>query len=257
MGGDAWIVCDGPLEACWTEALAASISSLTAKAVAAELAGSSKVAVRILIETDALGHASPATVGRLGVVCLPSFREDANQAIERARAFCGRHLHGSMKDAVDACLQQYCPLDAALAVASKVDAWLDRGGAYPFSDTATSSPSEDDMRRTQGFATLVCALLEKDVDSTDLVAVRVAVAWALAWGVLGRALACGETDDVQEPVHKDCSAWLHEHVNAGDDKRIEEACAGPAPRPDLQSSLLVGSATSEGGAEACGSNPQK
>ena len=90
------------------------------------------------------------------------------------------------------------------------------------------------MRRTQGFATLVCALLEKDVDSTDLVAVRVAVAWALAWGVLGRALACGETDDVQEPIHEDCSAWLHEHVNAGDDKRIEEACSGPAPRPDLQ-----------------------
>ena len=63
VGGDAWIVCDGPLEACWTEALAASISSLTAKAVAAELAGSSKVAVRILIETDQLGHASPATRG--------------------------------------------------------------------------------------------------------------------------------------------------------------------------------------------------
>ena len=56
VGGDAWIGCDGPLEACWTEALAASISTLTAKAVAAELAGSSKVAVRILIETDALGR---------------------------------------------------------------------------------------------------------------------------------------------------------------------------------------------------------
>ena len=84
-------------------------------------------------------------------------------------------------------------LDAALAVASKVDAWLDRGGAYPFSDTAASSPSEDDMRRTQGFASLVCALLGNDVDPTDMISVRVAIAWALAWGVLGRALACGET----------------------------------------------------------------
>jgi hypothetical protein len=202
--------------------------------VAAELAGSSKVAVRILIETDALGHASPATVGRLGVVCLPSFREDANQAMERARAFCSRNLRGPTKDAVDACLQEYCPLDAALAVASKTDAWLDRGGAYPFSGTAASSPSEDDMRRTQGFASLVCALLGNDVDPSDSIGVRVAVAWALAWGVLGRALACGETDDIAEPIDKDCSAWLHEHVNAGDDKRIEEACAGPAPRPDLQ-----------------------
>ena len=136
-----------------------------------------------------------------------------------------------------------------LAVASKVDAWLDRGGAYPFSDTATSSPSEDDMRRTQGFATLVCALLEKDVDSTDLVAVRVAVAWALAWGVLGRALACGETDDVQEPIHKDCSAWLHEHVNAGDDKRIEEALfrAGAAAGPPDVRAVVGSRRPQEGG----------
>ena len=240
-GGDAWIVCDGPLEACWTEALAAAVSSLTSKAIATELAGASPVAVRVLIETDQLGHASPATVGRLGVVCVPSFRRDATAAADRARAFCAKHLQGAdarLVAVLDACLQSadHCPLDGALAVASNVDTWLDRGGAYPFPNEAEAAHSDDDARRTQGFAALLCALLGAGVDGDDAdIAVRVAVAWALAWGVLGRALACGdgEADDGEAPVSSDASAWLRTHTRASDNERIDQACAGPAPRPDL------------------------
>ena len=210
-GAGAWIVIDGPLEACWTEALAAAVDRCSR----------GEHAPTLIVETDALTHASPATVGRLGVVWLKGFREGGpNISSNFARAYFRQkaNLDERLLEALDAFLtSDACPLEDALERAAN------RKG----------DDDDDDARRLRAFCVLTTALLAPragaDVNPRDAsAAAPVACAWALAWGVLGLAMA--------SPKERDATiAWLRGKFSLfGNSTAVRDACSGLAPRPDLQ-----------------------
>ena len=247
-GGDTWIVLDGPVEGHWTEDFTVQLDRSAARADH----GASPV--RFLVECDDLAASSPSTVARLAVVYVAPFSQPSEScpapAAARALAWCETRLRRPLENAgrarVYAALEAWlqdddCPLDAALALARKLDEHRYCGFAYPVDErfdepapeTPTRSPfrsgaGDDDARRLDAFGKLLAALLlpacgaDLDASDEDLAesapdAARCACAWALGWGVFGTTLCLAESEPAAaRHLAGDVTRWLR--ARFGDDR---------------------------------------
>ncbi|KAK7254865.1 hypothetical protein SO694_00135063, partial [Aureococcus anophagefferens] len=272
-GGDAWVVLDGNVERHWTEDLTVQLDRIADRADHG--ASPRRAACRVLLETDALADSSPSMVSRVGVVHLCGFSlpyEGCDKpCAKRAAAWVARNLRPKLSgtatlvavaDALDDLLED-CPLDDAIGLARRLDERRYFGFEYAleakFDDDAPELPqhssarwgaADDDARRLHACLVLVAALLLPSAGSDleiigDDAAVaagaakiaKCALAWGLAWGVLGTTLALGESEPgLARHLAGDAARWLRKAFG-GDalekDAPLWGACAGRAPRPDL------------------------
>ncbi|KAH8061824.1 dynein light chain binding protein [Aureococcus anophagefferens] len=244
-GGDAWVVLDGNVERHWTEDLTVQLDRIADRADHG--ASPRRAACRVLLETDALADSSPSMVSRVGVVHLCGFSlpyEGCDKpCAKRAAAWVARNLRPKLSgtatlvavaDALDDLLED-CPLDDAIGLARRLDERRYFGFEYAleakFDDDAPELPqhssarwgaADDDARRLHACLVLVAALLLPSAGSDleiigDDAAVaagaakiaKCALAWGLAWGVLGTTLALGESEPgLARHLAGDAARWL-------------------------------------------------
>ncbi|KAJ8606547.1 hypothetical protein CTAYLR_010410 [Chrysophaeum taylorii] len=241
---EQWIVFDGLTEA----HLACEMFVVLFDRAEGMCASMSASDIRFVVETDSFAAASPALISRLGVISLPPFRESRplregpSPAAMRAlawlqlsqleQALCEFGLDEVVDNLRGFFEDPACPLDTALAVARRVD-------CQTYFDPADLDMEpqlyleDNDARRVSAMCSLLAALLDpsgkdEDADPPDEIGVTCAVAWAIAWGVLGHAIA---VEDVQK--------WLKARFRelAGDDPQIEAACAGLVPGREIDDNI--------------------
>lgn len=265
-----WIVLDGPSH----EHIASEILVVHFDHVATLSTASSSADIRLVLEIDTLADVSPALVSRLGIALLPPFASAVVQVVDgslppaaarmlswfQSSQFEVKLIEGGFGDVVETLRglleDPACPLDAAIRVARLVDS---RRRQHRLSDAAKlavdiadldeaadASPSflvdkEEDARRLSAACGLLSSLFVggEDVDPPDRVGTSCALAWAIAWGVLGQAIE--SVDGVHHWLEKRFAALvLGNERSVQDVARLASACAGHAPLEFFDESVPPG-----------------